>query len=104
MARTSKRLRISKTKLGRNNLKKITLTLNETVFNANFEDNQTANTIIDKMPLGLDMMNLYSRELTYRFKESLPQMRPKREAMLSEILHTGHLDTVSLFSINKLER
>lgn len=58
-------------------MQKITFNLDGTVFNANFEDNQTANAIIDKMPLSLDMMNLYSRELTYRFKEALPAKEPQ---------------------------
>ncbi|WP_125574496.1 cyclophilin-like fold protein [Levilactobacillus huananensis] len=53
-------------------MKKVKLILDGKELTANFEDNQTAMAMIEKMPLQLDMMNLYARELTYRFSQALP--------------------------------
>lgn len=58
-------------------MKKINIRLNGKQFTANFDDNQTAGAIIEKMPLKLNMMNLYSRELTYRFNQALPANEPQ---------------------------
>lgn len=58
-------------------MKRIKISLNGKSFIANFDDNKTADAIIEKMPLRLDMMNLYSRELTYRFTKALPANEPK---------------------------
>ncbi|NLR10709.1 MULTISPECIES: cyclophilin-like fold protein [Lactobacillaceae] len=57
-------------------MEKVKMTLDGKTLTANFEDNQTAAAIVEKMPLQLDMMNLYSRELTYRFKQALPANEP----------------------------
>lgn len=40
--------------------------------NATFINNETTKALISKFPLTLSMMDLYSREMCYRFKESLP--------------------------------
>jgi len=53
-------------------LKKVKITLDGKVLTANLEDNQTTAALIEKMPRQLDMMNLYARELTYRFSQALP--------------------------------
>lgn len=39
---------------------------------SNFEENATASELLQQMPMTLPMLNLYSRELTYRFKQALP--------------------------------
>lgn len=44
---------------------------------ADFNNSDTAKALLDKFPLNLSMMNLYSREMTYRFSESLPARKAK---------------------------
>ncbi|WP_125580126.1 cyclophilin-like fold protein [Levilactobacillus cerevisiae] len=39
---------------------------------ANLLDNATSQALIKLFPLDLDLLNLYSREMTYRFKRALP--------------------------------
>ncbi|VDG20423.1 cyclophilin-like fold protein [Lactiplantibacillus mudanjiangensis] len=53
-------------------MQKIKITMNNQVFTANIEDNATTAALLAKIPLELPMLNLYSRELTYRFKNALP--------------------------------
>ncbi|BDZ31292.1 cyclophilin-like fold protein [Lactiplantibacillus sp. WILCCON 0030] len=50
----------------------IKITINNQIFTANFIENATTKTLLSKMPFELPMLNLYSRELTYRFKQGLP--------------------------------
>lgn len=56
---------------------KVKMTTNGEELVADFNDSDTAKNIIAKLPLDLNMMNLYSRELTYRFSESLPAKKAK---------------------------
>lgn len=44
---------------------------------ANFNESDTAKALLTKFPIELPMMNLYSREMTYRFKEALPAKKAK---------------------------
>lgn len=39
---------------------------------ANFNNSDTAKELLVRLPMKLKMMNLYSREMTYRFPEALP--------------------------------
>lgn len=49
---------------------KITAGGNEVI--AELEDNATTRALIEKLPMTLPMMDLYGREMCYRFNESLP--------------------------------
>lgn len=53
-------------------MKKINITVNGQTLTANFEENATTAALLAQFPLTLPMLNLYSRELTYRFKQALP--------------------------------
>ena len=39
---------------------------------ADFNNGDTAKELLTRFPMKLEMMNLYSREMTYRFPEALP--------------------------------
>lgn len=51
---------------------KVKVTAGEQVFTATFLDNATTRALIAEFPLTLPMMDLYSRELVYRFPRALP--------------------------------
>lgn len=51
---------------------KININANGTVLTAELEDNATSRALLQKMPLNLPMLNLYGREMCYRFNEALP--------------------------------
>lgn len=51
---------------------KIKVTVGERVLTATLIDNATTRSLISKFPLNVPMMNLYSREMCYRFADSLP--------------------------------
>jgi len=53
-------------------MKKIKITVDHQTFTANFEENATTAALLAQMPLTLPMLNLYARELTYRFDQALP--------------------------------
>lgn len=53
-------------------MKKVRIIVNHQQLTANFEENATTLALLSQMPLELPMLNLYSRELTYRFKAALP--------------------------------
>ena len=46
--------------------------VNEQVLPAEFYDNATSNALMEQFPLTVPMMDLYSREMCYRFEEALP--------------------------------
>lgn len=56
---------------------KIMISFNDQQLQAEFFDSDTTEALLQKMPLNLNMMNLYSRELTYRFSEALPARKAK---------------------------
>ncbi|MQS75519.1 cyclophilin-like fold protein [Companilactobacillus halodurans] len=56
---------------------KVTLTINNQKLSADFFDNDTSKALMEQFPLNVTMMNLYSREMTYRFKEALPAKKAK---------------------------
>lgn len=56
---------------------KVKLTINDQELTADFDDNDTSRAIMAQFPLKVSMMNLYSREMTYRFKEALPAKKAK---------------------------
>ena len=51
---------------------KVRVTAGEHVMTATFEDNATSRALIAKLPLTVPMMDLYNREMCYRFPEALP--------------------------------
>lgn len=52
---------------------RIRITVGETELFATFEDNATSRALIEKMPMTLPMMDLYGREMCYRFSgEEIP--------------------------------
>lgn len=53
-------------------MRKIKIIANDQTFTADLEENATTTALLQQMPLALTMLNLYSRELTYRFKQQLP--------------------------------
>ena len=48
-------------------MKKMKITANDRHFTANLEENATTAALLSQLPLTLPMLNLYNRELTYRF-------------------------------------
>ncbi|GAX02003.1 cyclophilin-like fold protein [Secundilactobacillus silagei] len=58
---------------------KIKMIVNGNTLIADFENNATANALLNLMPTQLPMLNLYSRELTYRFKQALPANDTQRK-------------------------
>lgn len=53
-------------------MRQIKIMVNGKILTAHFYDNITSNNLIEKMPFEIEMTNLYSRELCYRYKEELP--------------------------------
>jgi len=51
---------------------KIKITFGDNVLTATLYDNATTRSFIEKLPLTLPMMDLYSREMVYRFPDALP--------------------------------
>ena len=51
---------------------KVKVTAGEHILTATFLDNATARALIAKFPLTVQMMDLYSREMCYRFPDALP--------------------------------
>jgi hypothetical protein len=51
---------------------KVKVTAGEYVLTASFLDNATSRALITKFPLTIPMMDLYSREMCYRFPDALP--------------------------------
>lgn len=51
---------------------KVKVTAGKHVLTATFIDNATTRELVAKFPLTVPMMDLYSRELVYRFPEALP--------------------------------
>ena len=51
---------------------KIKITVGNNALTATMYDNATSRSFIKKLPLSLPMMDLYSREMVYRFREALP--------------------------------
>lgn len=48
------------------------ITVGDQVLTAALEDNATARAITERLPMTLPMMDLYGREMCYRFDEELP--------------------------------
>lgn len=51
---------------------KMKITVNGRTLTATLEDNATTRAFVEKMPVTLPMMDLYGREMCYRFPEALP--------------------------------
>lgn len=51
---------------------KVNINVNDHKFTADFNNSDTAKELLKRFPMKLKMLNLYSREMTYRFPESLP--------------------------------
>ena len=51
---------------------KLKITVGDTVLIATLEDNATTRALIEMLPLTLSMMDLYNREMCYRFDKALP--------------------------------
>ena len=65
---------------------KINITVNGKTLTAVLEDNPTTQALVQKLPLTLPMLNLYGREMCYRFDEALPT-----GALTSESYEVGDL-------------
>ncbi|KRN28071.1 hypothetical protein IV38_GL001521 [Lactobacillus selangorensis] len=50
----------------------IKITVNNQTLSGQFFDNKTAQALLAQFPETLPMLNLYGREMTYRFKKALP--------------------------------
>lgn len=55
-----------------NMVTKMKITVNGRTLTATLEDNVTARAIAERLPMTLPMMDLYGREMCYRFQEALP--------------------------------
>ena len=51
---------------------KMKITVGDTVLIADMYDNATSNAIKEMLPMSLSMMDLYGREMCYRFADALP--------------------------------
>ncbi len=51
---------------------KVRVTAGKEVLTATLQNNATTRAFVAKLPLTLPMMNLYGREMCYRFREALP--------------------------------
>lgn len=51
---------------------KVKVTVGDRVLTATFIDNATSRHLVSMFPLTLPMMDLYNREMCYRFREALP--------------------------------
>ncbi|WP_125588744.1 cyclophilin-like fold protein [Companilactobacillus jidongensis] len=58
-------------------MKTVNLIFNDKKLEANFFDNDTSIALLNKLTLKISMINLYSREMTYRFPEALPAKKAK---------------------------
>lgn len=56
---------------------KVTISLAGHHLTADFNTSDTATALMNRMPLAVEMMNLYAREMTYRFPEALPARKAK---------------------------
>ena len=56
---------------------KVTINMNGQTLEADFNNSDTAQALLNHFPLNVKMMNLYSREMTYRFNEKLPAKKAK---------------------------
>lgn len=68
--------------------RRMKITVGDTVLYAKLADNATADAIAEKLPLTLPMMDLYGREMCYRFDEALPTTDVQtRNFQLGEIIY-----------------
>ncbi|MCM1514752.1 MAG: cyclophilin-like fold protein [Anaeroplasma bactoclasticum] len=56
----------------KSDMTRIKITFGNSKVYANFYDNATTRALFEQFPLELDMMDLYGREMCYRFAEALP--------------------------------
>lgn len=57
---------------------KVKITAGFRVLQAEFLDNATARSLVEKFPLTVPMRDLYAREMCYRFPEALPAPEARR--------------------------
>lgn len=62
----------SDTQSGESEEIKIKITVGDQVLTATLEDSATTQALLERLPLTLPMMDLYSREVVYRFDDPLP--------------------------------
>ena len=68
--------------------RRMRITVGDTVLYAELADNETADAIAERLPLTLNMMDLYGREMCYRFEEELPATDVQtRNFELGEIIY-----------------
>nr|WP_314466334.1 cyclophilin-like fold protein [uncultured Clostridium sp.] len=68
--------------------KRMRITVGDTVLTATLADNETARAIADMLPLTLPLMDLYGREMCYRFTNELPANEVHtRNFQLGEIIY-----------------
>lgn len=56
---------------------KVKINIDSQELTADFNNSDTAKELMNRMPLSVKMMNLYSREMTYRFPDALPAKKAK---------------------------
>ncbi|WP_412990297.1 cyclophilin-like fold protein [Pediococcus siamensis] len=64
----------------------IQIQVGKKILTGNLLENATAQALIANFPLTLPMLNLYAREMTYRFKNALPASETKTTSY-----HTGDI-------------
>lgn len=68
--------------------RRMRITVGDDVIYATLADNATADAIAERLPLTLNMMDLYGREMCYRFEEELPATDVQtRNFELGEIIY-----------------
>ena len=58
-------------------MSKVTISIDENKLEADFNNSNTAKALLEKFPLKLAMINLYSREMTYHFSKFIPAKKVK---------------------------
>lgn len=56
---------------------KVKVTVGDRTLTATFIDNATSRQLVSMFPLTIPMMDLYSREMCYRFRDALPANEPQ---------------------------
>jgi len=81
----------------------IKITVGNNALTATMYDNATSRSFIKKLPLSLPMMDLYSREMVYRFREALPAEEAlTRDYEVGEIIYYPPLHSfVIMYAQNK---
>lgn len=72
-------------------MSKVTISIDENKLEADFNNSNTAKALLEKFPLKLAMINLYSREMTYHFSKFIPAKKLKPVVTKLVMLVIGNL-------------